>query len=118
MNNDLEKLKKLYPDAESQEDIVNFEKELKKSGLMLNLLQHDGFKIFVTKFESELERINKSLQTDLSLFENEEGKFKGKLLHARKQWIKDFLKVFQGAKVEHDYTVHKITSLLTPPEYE
>lgn len=114
METELEQLRKLYPDPESLDDIVNFEKTLKGSSLMLNLLQHDGFKILVTGYEAEISRINKALQSDAGLFETEEGRIKGTLLHARKQWIKDFLKVFGVAKVEYGYTVDKIKSLLTP----
>lgn len=109
---DLEKLKKLYPDEESQRDIVDLEKTLKKSGLMVNLLHHDGFKIIISRFESELERLNKTLQTGADLFDTPEGVIKGKLIHARKQWIKDFLGIFGIAKTEHGYTTSKIKSLL------
>lgn len=112
MDDKLEQLKKLYPDEESITEIGEYERALKKSGLMLNLLNHDGFKIIVKGYEDELRRINKSLQ-DEDLFQNEDSRFRGKLLHARKQWIRDFLKIFGVAKAEYGYTESKINSLLT-----
>lgn len=111
-----EQLKKMYPDEESIQDIAKFEKDLKGSKLLLNLLQHDGFKGIVHNYEEEMARINKELQSSPALFETEPGRFKGLLLHARKQWIKDFLRIFGIAKTEYEYTTSKINSLLTPEE--
>ncbi len=118
MDDELKQLRKLYPDEESASEFVQYEKDLKNSSLLLNLLQHDGFKKLIVMYEDQLDRINKQLVSDSKLFESEESRYQGLLLHARKQWIKDFLKPFVNAKITDSYTRSKIKSLLTPQENE
>ncbi len=94
----LKKLRDKYPDEESTEMLRDYDKRIKKSILVGNLLDHDGFKILLGRYSGEVESINKELTTNSALFKDAEGMTLGRLLHERKKWCLDFLKIFDAAR--------------------
>ncbi len=109
----LNELKAKYPDQESQTLVREWEKNLKKSSLFMDLQNHAAFKIITDNFDQELISINKQLSDTPDLFSKPEGREIGLMLHERKRFIKDFLRPFRTAQVEHSYTVSEINKALT-----
>lgn len=94
----LEKLRLKYPDDESKNIVSGWQKSLKLASLTANLRDHDGMKLIIHGMEKELEKITHSLVNDEALFKDSEGQILGRILHARRKWIKDFLKIFENAE--------------------
>lgn len=86
----------MYPDQESLDVVNEWERNLKHANLIGNLKRHDGMKIILAGLEKELAVIRKKLVDDASLFESEKGVIDGRILHARKEWIKRFISLFTG----------------------
>ena len=105
----LNKLKEKWPDEESQGIIRDWEKGLKTSSLWIDLQNHAAFKMLSDKLHEEEDKIRKELSTNESLFLDENGRMAGVMLHARLRFIRDFLRPFRTAKVDHEYTRKKVS---------
>lgn len=84
-------LSRYNPEAQSK--IIGLEKGLKKALLADNLVGHDGLKIFLERFKTEIEAINNTLITKRELTELERL-----FLFERRSWCEGFIRYFENAK--------------------
>ena len=94
---DIQKLRELFSDEESQSEISSLEKALKKNSLVSNLRSHAGMQIILAEFKQEIELIDKQLLTNVELFKTDQGMINGRVYHARKKWLKKFVAMFDIA---------------------
>lgn len=101
-------LAEAYPDAESQEDIAQMRKTIRLNDLTSKLRDNDAMKVILSEMEEELGRIEKELSTDETLFIASDGALRGRVLHARRTWLRKFLTLFDRAQATVDSVIKNI----------
>lgn len=86
----LDKLKKIVSsDYGSVQEVTQWEAEVKKAILKDNLLKHDGIKLILEEYQTQLNSIDEQLLENRGLTDDDR-----KLLFIRKDWCKQFISLF------------------------
>ncbi len=94
----LDALRKKFPEPEDQSSLNEWERSAKAAFITTNLQNNDAIKIIIAQYRKELLDLNKILVTDSALFKDEAGRQLGSLIHERKNWCANFLKIFSSSQ--------------------
>jgi rRNA processing protein Krr1/Pno1 len=108
----LEAIRQAYPDQESQEVLADWEKQAKVAVITKNLQENDAIKLIIAQYRKELNDLNKILQDNEALFEDEAGRLVGKMIHTRKKWCKQFLNIFTVASATVDNVSKQLDTII------
>ena len=90
----LEKIRAAIDDPSDSEEIQNIQKELKRAMVKGNLAKHDGIKLLIEYYRSQVVEINIQLANNRDLTEKERDRF-----FERKSWINDLIGFFDVKQV-------------------
>lgn len=96
------KFKRLRGEFQTEEDqvrISGWEKSIRKFVLTSKLKDNDAFKLIISKYEAEREKLRNTLSEDVSLFKDGDAIILGRLIHERIKFINEFFAIFSTAEM-------------------